>query len=83
MHLNIGFKIPHFHKSIITPLGNIYLSGGSHQDNLHSKLKKFYVVDYNTKTLVRKDDMIVPRSSHCLCYMLGYIYAIGGITDKS
>ena len=28
-------------------------------------------------------DMIVPRSSHCMCYMNGYIYVIGGITNKS
>ncbi len=28
-------------------------------------------------------DMITPRSSHCLLYMNGYIYAIGGVTNKS
>jgi hypothetical protein len=46
MPLNIDFKIPHFHKSIITPLGEIFLSGGSHPDSIHSKLKKFYKVNF-------------------------------------
>jgi len=83
MNLNTEEKIPHFHKSIISPKGNIYLSGGSHPENIHTKLKKFYVVDFKNRALNPLSDMIVPRSSHCLCYMDGYIYAIGGISNKS
>jgi hypothetical protein len=83
MPLKIDFKIPHFHKSIITPLGEIFLSGGSHPDSIHSKLKKFYKVDFKNYTLTPMSDMIVPRSSHCLCYMSGFIYAIGGISNNS
>lgn len=83
MNLRIDFRIPHFHKSIITPSGNIYLSGGSHPDNIHTKLKKFYMVDYSNRTLSPMSDMLVPRSSHCLCYLDGYIYAIGGISNQS
>ncbi len=83
MQMNIDFKIPHFHKSIITPFGDIYLSGGSNPDNIHVKLNKFYIVDFQYRTLNPVADMIIPRSSHCLCYMDGYIYAIGGISNKS
>ena len=41
------------------------------------------MVDYENRHLQPMADMIIPRSSHCLCYMDGYIYAIGGISNKS
>ena len=81
--LNIDFKIPHFHKSCISPFGEIYLSGGSHPENIHKKLSSFYKVSLQNQTLTPLKGMIVPRSSHCLIYMKRYIYAIGGITSNS
>ena len=83
MPLNIKFKIPNFHKSVITDDGDIYLSGGSHPDNIQSKLRSFYRVDFQSQTLNPMADMITPRSSHCLLYMKGFIYAIGGVTNNS
>jgi len=51
INLNIDFKISHFHKSVITPFGDIFLAGGCHPNDIKNKLSSFYMVDYRKNTL--------------------------------
>lgn len=80
MDLNINFTIPFFHKSIVTPAGDIYLTGGRNPDGTKSKV----IYQYNPleQNLVMVAEMSVPRSSHGICYCNNAIYVVGGFTDN-
>lgn len=41
--LNIDFRLPSFHKSIATPNGNLYLTGGSIDTETAAKGKSKYI----------------------------------------
>lgn len=78
--LNIDFRLPSFHKSLATPNGNLYLTGGSIDTETAAKGKSKYIYqfDFNNNTLIPLATMFNPRSSHGICYMNNYIYMIGG-----
>lgn len=79
--LNINFKIPRFHKSLITPKGNIYLLGGtSVEDN--KKIPNIYLYNQKTSDLKTIENMLYPRSSHSVCYHNNLIYIIGGFINR-
>jgi len=81
IELNIDFKIPRWHRSIVTPFGEIYMTGGVDVDQTDVKLNKSYVYDFNNNTLIEVMNMHVGRSGHALVYLQGYLYAIGGFSQ--
>jgi len=83
IQLDVKFNIPPFHKSITTPKGDIFLIGGSDADNSKKKLRSTFIFDFKLNTLVPKANMIVPRSSFAICYVNGFIYVVGGLTNNS
>lgn len=80
--LNIDFKIPKKHSSIITPNGNIFLMGGAEPDYNTNKLNKTYLLDETSLTLLRKAPFAFPRVSAGCIFFQGHIYLIGGKTTK-
>lgn len=81
IELNIDFKIPRWHRSLITPFSEIYLTGGVDCEDSEKKLNDAYVYDYSSQELIPIDPMKTRRSGHGLVYLDGYIYAIGGFSD--
>jgi hypothetical protein len=80
LKLAIDFKIPHFHKSVITPMGDIYLTGGTPPGPSPTKSRLAFLLDWSVPTLLPISPMLSPRSSHAICYSSGFIYVIGGFT---
>lgn len=79
--LNIPFKIPRFHKSIITPKGIIYLLGGTSPET-NKKTANIYVYDNRTQELKQVGNMVHPRSSHSVCFHKDLIYVVGGFLNQ-
>ena len=82
VELNINFKIPRWHRSIITPFSEIYLTGGVDAEDTEMKLANSYVYDFAHRTLVAISPMIVGRSGHAMAYMNGHIYVVGGFSEE-
>ncbi len=72
--------IPSFHKSIATPLGEIYLIGGRLQSG--KKSDEVYSFDFDTKRLKLVGKLKEARSSHTLVYLNGCIFVIGGLAEN-
>lgn len=66
--LNINFTIPNFHKSLITPIGEIFITGGSNNDYPSQKSNLTYVLNFKTNSLLPVAQMLNGRSSHTMCY---------------
>ena len=81
INLEIDFRIPTFHKSIITPQGDIFLTGGSIPDNSGRKSNGTFYYDWSANSLRGLPNMINGRSSHGICYLNGNIYIIGGFLN--
>jgi len=81
IELNIDFKIPRWHRSVATPYGEIYLTGGVDTENTEKKLNSAYVYDFNKRTLIPIKAMKLGRSGHALTYLDGYLYVIGGFSE--
>jgi hypothetical protein len=79
INLDIRFNIPRNHRSIITPYGDIYLSGGI-SENLNN-LKGLYKLNIITRSLEPLAAMLEGRSNHALTFCNNYIFAAGGDTD--
>lgn len=73
--LDIDFKIPQGHASIMTPNGQLFLIGGDGSN-------RTYEYDYYHKTLVKRRDMKIHRWGHGVCYANDFIYAIGGRSQE-
>ena len=78
VELNQDFITPYFHRSISTPDGSIYLSGGSINDNDKNPL--IYIFNPVKQCLEGVATMKFPRSSHGMIYCNEYIYVISGFT---
>lgn len=76
----MDFAIPYFHKSIVVPCGDIFLTGGRLPSG--EKSDKIFKFDFNQKTLIHVGTLAVPRSSHGICYVEGHIFVIGGFTNN-
>lgn len=50
--LKISFKIPIYSRSIITPSGEIFVTGGIPLENKGSPTTSCYVLDYGRETLI-------------------------------
>jgi hypothetical protein len=83
IELDINFRVPPFHKSIAIPNGDIYLIGGADPNNNNKKHNTTYTFDFGKRTLVPRASLNIARSSFAICYMKGYIYAVGGLTNNS
>ena len=81
INLEIDFRVPNFHKSIITPQGDIYLTGGSISDNTGRKSNGNFIYDWSANTLRGLPNMINGRSSHGMCYLNGAIFVVGGFLN--
>ena len=77
--MNNSFNIPLFSRSIITPQGEIYLTGGLLKPNY---LQTTFFYEQSLNEFKRKSDMQVPRADHSLVYMGGYIYAVGSFVHN-
>lgn len=80
--LNISFEIPAWHKSLITPLGEIYLIGGVNTNEGNKELDMVYKFDYDELTLVKLSPMLKERYGHELCFFQNSIYILGGSNDQ-
>lgn len=78
--LEMNFLIPDYHNSLITPSGEIYITGGQDSMDKNKRYNEVFTVDLEQRKLVQKASMLFKRDSHALCYNEGYIYAIGGIS---
>ena len=83
INLEINFRIPVWHRSVITPEGTIFLTGGSAPAiKLENNSNRVYQYDYDVKTLFEKSPMKYARNSHGICVFQNYIYVVGGCIDE-
>ena len=82
IELNIDFQIPRWHRSIITPFNEIYLTGGVDRDEVETKLKEAYIYDFSKQKLVPLSSMLLGRSGHSMVYMNGHIFVVGGFSEE-
>ncbi|EAR95289.2 kelch motif protein (macronuclear) [Tetrahymena thermophila SB210] len=80
--LKISFRIPSFHKSIATPIGELFLTGGTIPDGQMNKSGWIYQYDWQNQSLIQLSSMNHPRSSHGIAYLAGKIYVVGGYEHK-
>ena len=80
--LNISFDIPAWHKSLITPTGDIYLIGGINSNEGNKELKLIFKFDYDELTLLEYPPILKERYGHELCYYNENIYIMGGSNDN-
>ena len=79
IELNIKTLVPLRHRSVITPIGDIFLTGGSRGEE---QLAYTYKLNYLNGALLPKRLMAYTRKSHGFCYLDGYLYALGGYNDE-
>lgn len=80
--LDIDFEIPAWHKSIITPKGNIYLFGGLRTNEENKELKDIHEFTFEKLKLQRVSEMQIERYGHELCFLNESIYVFGGANDN-
>ncbi|KAL4497400.1 hypothetical protein ABPG72_011335 [Tetrahymena utriculariae] len=80
--LNIQFKIPMYHRSIMTPYGDTYITGGVDVNQKSYVLNTCYKLNYRQATLEPISSMYYPRSNHGIAFCEGYIYVCGGSTNQ-
>ena len=79
IELDIDFKIPIWHRSIITRQGIVYLTGGS---GAGKNISDVYAFDPLDNSLRAKAKMNFARNSHGICIFQDFIYVVGGCTDE-
>eukprot|EP01017_Pseudomicrothorax_dubius_P030618 TRINITY_DN3837_c0_g1_i5.p1 TRINITY_DN3837_c0_g1~~TRINITY_DN3837_c0_g1_i5.p1 ORF type:complete len:673 (+),score=73.67 TRINITY_DN3837_c0_g1_i5:2-2020(+) len=84
LELAISFRIPRWHKSIVTPDGLIFLTGGIPIEGDEGILedKNSFVYDENKRTLVPVASMQLNRSGHAITFLGNSIYVIGGFLNS-
>ncbi|CAD8151879.1 unnamed protein product [Paramecium pentaurelia] len=80
--LQIDYQVPAFHKSIVTPNGDVYISGGltDQKDNIKESIIRKYTQDGQIQQIGR---LTYPRSSHSMVYCNQAIYFLCGYLDHS
>ena len=79
--LLIDFKIPLYHRSIITPQGEIYLMGGIDPYHKNQAIGKTYYLDLKIPALIPRTSMLQARYSHSVACVSKYIFVVGGVFD--
>lgn len=81
--LSINFKIPIYHRSIITREGSIYLNGGMDNENKNLSVNNTYILNMEEKIfeLLPRNYMLSARSNHSICIFKNYIVVVGGMND--
>ena len=83
INLNINFKIPIWHRSIMTQQGTIYLTGGSDLESEYkTNLKDVYVYAPFENILKPLAGLNYARNSHGICILQDFMYVIGGCSEQ-
>ncbi|KAL4450522.1 hypothetical protein ABPG74_019420 [Tetrahymena malaccensis] len=82
VELNIAFKIPMFHRSIITPNGKVFLVGGIDVLHKNKSINSTYFLDMNRNTLELCSNMNYERNSHSLVVAQDSIFVVGGLNNN-
>ena len=80
--LNIQFTIPENSRSIITPYGDIYLSGGASNEKKGRILNNLYKFNKYQKSLSIKNPMNFARKAHGFIFFDDFLYACGGLSEN-
>ncbi|CAD8060516.1 unnamed protein product [Paramecium sonneborni] len=77
----IEYEVPEFHKSIVTPNGDIYISGGliNQIENRKESIIRKYTLGGKIQQVAQLN---YPRSSHSMVYCNQSIYIVGGFQDQ-
>jgi len=78
---NDNFLIPSEHRSIVTPQGDIFLTGGS-DDRTGRATAQCYRLSLEEKSLKPIDLMLKPRNNHGIAYLDGCLYVVGGLSNE-
>jgi len=82
--LDISFKIPVWHRSVISQQGEIFLTGGLNSQRFEDQnSREVFSYDFERKTLRQRKSMNIGRNSHGICILQDYIYVVGGGTNDS
>ncbi|KAL4450765.1 hypothetical protein ABPG74_011607 [Tetrahymena malaccensis] len=81
IELDISFKIPNDHQTVITPQGDVYLCGGIDPQTMQV-WSECYKVDFKYRTLEKKPNMMVSRFLHGLVYLNNALYVLGGFDQQ-
>ncbi|CAD8143838.1 unnamed protein product [Paramecium octaurelia] len=78
----IDYQVPGFHKSIVAPNGDIYISGGviNSKDNRKDPIVRKYTLDGRIQQI---GQLTLPRSSHSMVYCNQAIYILCGFDEHS
>jgi len=77
--LDINFKIPMWHRSVISRKGRIYLTGGCESNFNESDT---FLFDPTKNTLKPLSKLNYPRNSHGICIFQNHIYVVGGCGNE-
>lgn len=80
--LNIPFTIPENGKSLITPFGDIYFSGGVSNEKKGKTLNTLYKYNKFQKTLSIKNPFSIARKAHGFIYLGGFLFICGGLNES-
>lgn len=80
--LNISFTIPENGKSLITPFGDIYFSGGVSNEKKGKTLNSLYKYNKFQKTLSIKNPFSLARKAHGFIYLGGFLFICGGLNES-
>jgi len=78
---NNNFLIPSGHRSITTPQGDIFFTGGA-DDRTGRATAQCYKLDFEQKSLTSIDLMLKPRNNHGIAYLDGFLYVVGGVSNE-
>jgi len=73
-------NIPDWHATVATPEGKIYVIGGADFKVHNHSSKRTYIYRGANNSLVRLNDLNIPREAFSACVVNGKIYAVGGIS---
>ncbi|CAD8140945.1 unnamed protein product [Paramecium octaurelia] len=80
MTFEIDYEVPEFHRSIVAPNGDIYISGGliDYKDNRKESIVRRYTLDGKMQQI---GQLSFPRSSHSMVYCNQAIYILCGYQE--
>ena len=79
--LNISSIIPEEHRSVITPSGEIFISGGYNSEKQRT-IDSFFKFNFLQKIFSPRPSMKTCRKSHAIICVDKFIYVLGGIDEK-
>jgi hypothetical protein len=80
--LNPPFEIPLFSRTLILPLGGIFLCGGRASQDSYG-LRTAWLIDTPQFTWTELDNMKNGHSNHFICLYRDYIFVVAGCDEKN